>query len=207
MPAAALRHPRVRPEPASKERVVKLRQKMSAGNRRVLFVPLPASFLWARILVKKWTRSAAAQRARRPCPAGLKLALGQGEHVASRSSGSRFAESPGAQGPGGSTPDPPATPQGMPRNAPWRHHPSRPQRERRPPPPPRPKPTPGRQQSRTPGPGRRFLRKQRDRGAPGASICARPVVRYRTVGCAALIRTSRGTRKERGHDQHRATLV
>jgi hypothetical protein len=100
MPAAALRHPRVRPEPASKERVVKLRQKMSAGNRRVLFVPLPASFLWARILVKKWTRSAAAQRARRPCPAGLKLALGQGEHVASRSSGSRFAESPGAQGPG-----------------------------------------------------------------------------------------------------------
>ena len=110
MPAAALRHPRVRPEPASKERVVTLRQKMSAGNRRVLFVPLPASFLWARILVKKWTRSAAAQRARRPCPAGLKLALGQGEHVASRSSGSRFAESPGAQGPGGSTPDPPATP-------------------------------------------------------------------------------------------------
>ena len=38
MPAAPLRHPRVRPEPASKERVVKLRQKMSAGNRRVLFV-------------------------------------------------------------------------------------------------------------------------------------------------------------------------
>jgi hypothetical protein len=185
MPAAALRHPRVRPEPASKERVVKLRQKMSAGNRRVLFVPLAASFLWARILVKKWTRSAAAQRARRPCPAGLKLALGQGEHVASRSSGSRFAESPGAQGPGGSTPDPPATPQGMPRNAPWRHHPSRPQRERRPPPPPPPQTDTG-SPAMTPGPGRRFLRKQRDRGAPGASICASPVVRYRTVGCAAL---------------------
>jgi hypothetical protein len=174
MPAAALRHPRVRPEPASKERVVKLRQKMSAGNRRVLFVPLPASFLWARILVKKWTRSAAAQRARRPCPAGLKLALGQGEHVASRSSGSRFAESPGAQGPGGSTPDPPATPQGMPRNAPWRHHPSRPQRERRPPPPPRP--------------NRHRVANNRGRLAPVADSCANSEIAARRARRSVLSR-------------------
>ena len=59
-----------------------------------MFVPLAASFLWARVLVKKWTRSATAQRVRGPCPARLKLALGPGEHVASRASGSRFTGSP-----------------------------------------------------------------------------------------------------------------
>src|SRR5450755_3647694 len=65
---------------------------MSAGNRRGRVRALEASFLWALVLVKKWTRSAVAARARGPCPAGLELALGQGEQVESRSSGSRFAE-------------------------------------------------------------------------------------------------------------------
>jgi hypothetical protein len=72
---------------------------MSAGNRRGGVRALEASFLWARVLVKKWTRSAVAQRARGPCPAGLELALGQREQVESRSSGSRFAESPGVSKP------------------------------------------------------------------------------------------------------------
>src|SRR5450755_3668227 len=109
MPAAPLRHPRVGPHPLSEERFVKLRQKMSAGNRRGRVRALEASFLWARVLVKKWTRSAVAQRARGRCPAGLELALGQGERVESRSSGSRFAESPGFQSLGASAPDPAAT--------------------------------------------------------------------------------------------------
>src|SRR5450755_3357449 len=160
--------PECDPNPASKERFVKLRQKMSAGNRGVVFVPLEASFLWARVLVKKWTRSAVAPRARGPCPAATRQA------VPRTLGGGTTRRDHGASGP---------------------HQP-----------PPAPKPTPGRQQSPDAWPGRRFLRKQRDRGSPGASICASRVVRYRDCRLCCT-QNSRGTRKERGRDQHRATVL
>jgi hypothetical protein len=66
-------------------------------------------------------------------------------------------------------------------------------------------PTPGRQQSLDAWSGRRFLRKQRAGGSLGASICAGPVVRYRDCRLCCT-QNSRGTRKERGRDEHRATL-
>src|SRR5450755_1089370 len=49
---------------------------MSAGNRRGR-VRGARSELFVRVLVKKWTRSAVAPRARGPYPAGLELALGK----------------------------------------------------------------------------------------------------------------------------------
>ena len=111
----------------------------------------------------------------------------------------------GFQSPGASAPDPAATRQAVPRNARWRHNPSRSRRARTTPAAPPQHRHRVANNRRTPGPGRRFLRKQRDRGSPGASICASPVVRYRDCRlCCA--QNSRGTRKERGHDQHRATV-
>jgi hypothetical protein len=186
---------------------VKLRQKMSAGNRRGCVRALEASFLWARLLVKKWTRSAVAQRGRGPCPAGLELALGQGERVGSRSSGSRFAESPGFHSSGASAPGSGRHPTRSTESARWRHNPSRPRRARATPAAPRNRHRVANNR-RTPGPvadSCRFLRKQRDGGAPGASICASPVVRYRDRRLCCT-QNSRGTRKERGRDEHRATL-
>jgi hypothetical protein len=73
---------------------------------------------------------------------------------------------------------------------------------------PRPKLTPGRQQSPDAWPGRRFLPipAQTARcGSLGALICANPVVRYRDCRLRCT-QNSRGTRKERGRDEHRATL-
>jgi hypothetical protein len=182
---------------------------MSAGNRRGRVRALEASFLWTRILVKKWTRSAVAQRARGPCPAGPELALAQSEQVESRSNSSRFAESPGFQSSGASAPG-------------SGRHPTRDAQERsvaaqpvattaraghtsRPRPPNRHRVANNR---RTPGPvadSCRFLRKQRAGGSPGASICASTVVRNRDCRLCCT-QNSRGTRKERGRDEHRATL-
>src|SRR5450755_3056168 len=182
---------------------------MSAGNRRGRVRALEASFLWARVLVKKWTRSAVGQRARGPCPAGLELALGEGEQVESRSSGSRFAESAGI------------SKRRRQRTGPGRHlrrgaqersvaaqpvattaragHTSR----------PRPQtdtgsPTIAGCLARSPIPADSCANSEMAARRARRSVLVR-LFAIGTVGCAAL-KNSRGTRKERGRDEHRATL-
>ena len=121
----------------------------------------------------------------------------------------------GFQSPGASAPDPAATRQGVPRNARWRHNPSRSRRARATPAAPAPTPTPGRQQSPHAWPGRIAARL-----APVADSCANSEIAARrarrsvlarlfAIGLSAVLHSaqnSRGTRKERGHDQHRATV-
>jgi len=176
---------------------------MSAGNRRVVFVPLEASFSvgagTCEEVDKIRGRSAAlADRALPGSNSRLananRLKAGRAVPASPRLPGlRRWRTGPGRRlTRGAQERSVAASPVAITARA---GHTSR----------PRPKPTPGRQQSPDAWPGRRFLRKQRDRGSPGASICARPVVRYRDCRLCCT-QNSRGTRKERGHDQHRATV-
>ena len=110
MPTAPLRHPRVRPGPASKERFVKLRQKMSAGNRRGR-VRAASSELFVGAdtceeVDKIRGRSAAlADRARPDSNSRLANA-----NTSRAGRAVRASPSPrGVQGPSASAPDPPAT--------------------------------------------------------------------------------------------------
>ena len=95
MPAAPLRQSPRETGPASKERVVKLRQELSAGNRRGRVRALGASFFGGagtcEEVDKIRGRSARSQTA-----PGLELALCQGEHI--ESPVERFALSPRPRG-------------------------------------------------------------------------------------------------------------
>ena len=156
-----------------------------------MLVPLEASFLWARVLVKKWTRSAAAQRARGPCPDVLELAPGQREQVESpvERFGPRRAPGVSKRRRQRHRPRPPpdkcrersvaAQPVATTARAGHTSRPATPNRHRI------------ANNRRTPGLGRRFLRKQRDGGSRGGSICANRVFAIGTAGCAAL-RTAAG---------------